>query len=140
MARDYRNAAQLTAAGFTPADPARLPGDLADLRVDAGGERWHLAGKPLHAGEGVELLISDARTWCPTCEAEGSDCRDCGGAGEWIRLAWVRVRFEYQNQGDGTGCALLYLSLPGLNSTTRHAVELHKGDGARLRWPVGGAR
>ena len=138
MSRDYRNAAQLTAAGFTPADHARLPGGLADLRVDAGGERWHLDGRPLHAGNGVELLTAAERTWCPTCnEDTAASCGDCGGAGEWIRLAWVRVRFEYQNQGDGSGCALLYLSLPGLNSTTRHAVELRKGDGARLRWPGG---
>jgi len=138
------NAEELRAAGFVPSDFARLPGGPLDLRVGPGGERWHLDGKPLHAGAALELLTASARAWCPTCGDDGpanpSTCPDCGGCEQWIRPAWVSVRFEYWNAGDGSGSALLYLALPGLNSTDRHAIEIHNGDGARLRWPAGGGR
>jgi hypothetical protein len=36
-------------------------GELLELRTEAGGLRYYLAGKPIHAGELLELLLDDGR-------------------------------------------------------------------------------
>ena len=36
-------------------------GDLLELQVEAGGLRYYLSGKPIHAGELLELLLDDGR-------------------------------------------------------------------------------
>ena len=60
---------------------AELPGSPLVLTVDSGGERWTLAGRPLHAGDGLELLTEGEHTACHQCDGEGGACRECGGRG-----------------------------------------------------------
>lgn len=134
---------KIRAAGFLPSDPFHLPGLPLEHGTDAGGERWKLDGKPLHAGDLVELLTVAERAWCPTCGEDGprdpSTCPDCAGCEEWIRPLWVSVRFEY-----APGVARLFLRFPPMLEVdrTRAALELSPGeaDRAHLRWPDGGGR
>ena len=124
---------------------AAVPGYPLVLTVDAGGERWTLTGRPLHAGDGVELLTEGERHGCRSCDGEGrwpgptgsgEACPDCGGRGYAYAALWLRVRFEYVNAGDGTGEALLYVSGPGLGGADHHAIRVRRGEALRCRWPV----
>ena len=133
---------------MSPAEWVRadLPGSPLVLTVGPGGERWTLDGKPCHAGEGFELLIEGEGRNCDTCEGEGRigdwdadtrrACLDCGGRGYTFAPLWLRVRFEYQNAGDGTGEALLYVRAPGGGEKDHHAIRVRKGEGLRFRLPV----
>jgi hypothetical protein len=114
---------------------AELPGDLLVLALDTGGERWHLAGRPLHAGDVIELLTEGPRATCRACDGESSRCASCGGRGYLFAPAWIAVRFEYVNAGDGTGEASLYLRLPAGRFEARHAIRARRGDALRCRWP-----
>ena len=138
--------ADLHTQGYRPLHD--MPGAPMELRLDAGGERWHLEGRPLHAGGRLELLTATARSSCPTCRGEGTDykgpkdaegeyprCSVCDGHGQLFRPAWLPVRFEYSNAGDGSGHALLYLDLPGQWTQARHAIQVQAGDQVRCRWP-----
>lgn len=129
----------LRAQGYRPLP--ELPGVLLDLRRDAGGERWHLEGRPLHAGDRLDLLTATT-CWCPVCRGEGWDydgprdadgeatrCSACDGHGQLYRPAWLVVRFEYATPG----LALLYLELPGLLPQERHAIQVQVGDLVRCR-------
>lgn len=115
-----------------------LPGDVLTLTIDGGGERWTLDGKPLHGGDGVELLSEGERQWCPACNGEGwraggagrVRCPDCGGRGYLFLPVWLPVRFEYRN---GSGEAYLYPRLPGGGGELRHALTVRPGDGLRAR-------
>lgn len=121
---------------------AVLPGDVLSLTVDSGGERWMLDGKPLHGGDGVELLSEGLRRSCGPCDGEGwrtggagrVRCADCGGRGYLFSAVWIPVRFEYRNDGNGTGEAYLYPRIPG-GGELRHALTVRAGDGLRVRWP-----
>jgi len=55
-----------------------LPGDVLTLTIDGGGERWTVDRKPLHGGDGVELLSEGERQWCPRCNGEGWRAGDAG--------------------------------------------------------------
>lgn len=111
------------------------------LTLDAGGERWTLAGAPVHAGDGLYLLTEGDRSWCRECDGEGRhgegedrrECERCHGRGYTFVPLWIGVRFEYVNRGDGTGEALLYVRGPGLGGEDRHAIRVRNGDGLRLR-------
>lgn len=123
---------------------AELPGAPLVLTVDAGGERWMLDGLPLHAGDGVELLVEGEREPCARCEAEGvlvvedqrTTCPGCAGRGYRFRALWLPVRFEYRNDGDGSGPAFLYAALAGGGVRERHAIEVRSGDWLRCRRPT----
>ncbi|GDX83637.1 hypothetical protein LBMAG42_54480 [Deltaproteobacteria bacterium] len=140
---------------------AELPGSPLVLTVDAGGERWTLDGKPCHAGDSFELLTEGATSECSRCEGTGrvhknggpvtratgwrsldrvSHCPACGGRGYLFAPLWLRVRFEQQNAGDGTGEALLYVRGPGLGGEERHAIRVRRGEGLRIRLPVPAVR
>lgn len=110
---------------------ADLPGDVLRLELDAGGERWHLGPRPVHAGDELELLSEAARRRCPDC---GEGCDTCDWRGYLFRPLWLPVRFEYVNARDGSGCAYLYPPLPGAGGSTGR-IEVRKGYGLRLRWP-----
>ena len=118
-----------------------LPGDVLTLTIDGGGERWTLDGKPLHGGDGVELLSEGERRWCGPCDGEGwragdggrVRCPDCGGRGYLFRPVWIPVRFEYRN---GKGEAYLYPRLPGGGGELRHGLTVRPGDGLRARQRV----
>lgn len=133
------------------------PGAPLVLTVDAGGERWTLEGRAVHAGEVIEVLAEASRAPCATCDGEGrvdealtvrrawvavgestgrARCPDCDGRGYLFAPAWWPARFEYRNAGDGTGPAFLYLPLAGGGFEVRHAVEVRAGDGMRFRWPA----
>ena len=120
-------------SGWVRAD---LPGDPLVLTIDAGGERWTLTGKPCHGGDGIELLTEGERRDCAGCDGGGRACPDCGGRGYTFAPLWLRVRFEYDNAGDGTGEAFLYVRAPGGGGEARHAIRVRKGDALRCRWPV----
>lgn len=111
-----------------------------ELVLDGGGDRWHLAGEPVHAGQALELLCEDRR-WCE-CR-EGDACDRCDGARELVKPWWLPVRFEYRNgRGGPESRALLYLPLH-VATGRRPSLELTPaaGAGLRLRWPSsGGAR
>ena len=123
---------------------AALPGSPLVLTVDTGGERWRCDGKPLHGGAGLELLTEGERRGCAPCDGEGrvgegearGACFACGGRGYTFAPLWLRVRFEYQNAGDGSGEALLYVRGPGLGGEEHHAIRVRRGEGLRCRWPV----
>ena len=120
-------------------DKRRPPGSHLERHQDAGGDRWHLDGRPIHAGVGLELLVeSDARA-CLTCDGEGTyypatgdgyDCPDCAGSGTRARAGWLRCRFEYQNTNGAEPVAWLYLPTFG-SWDSRIAVA----PGLRCRWP-----
>lgn len=122
-----------------------LPGAPLVLTVGPGGERWTLDGTPCHAGTGLELLTEGESRDCGPCEGEGRigdfdadtrrACPECGGRGYLFAPLWLRVRFEYRNDGDGTGEAFLYVRGPGLGGEERHAIRVRNGDGLRCRWP-----
>jgi len=106
---------------------AELPGSPLVLTVDSGGERWNLAGRPLHAGDGLELLTEGERSPCRPCDEQG--CAECGGRGYTFAPLWLRVGFEYVN---GKSEALLYLRAPG--AEREHAIRVRAGDRLRCRW------
>ena len=120
---------------------ADLPGAPLVLTVDAGGERWTLDGGPLHGGDGIDLLAEGDRERCEDCRGEGTvaagaqrrSCPACAGRGYLFSALWLPVRFEYRNDGDGTGPAFLYLALPGGGVDVRHAIEVRRGDRLRCR-------
>ena len=134
------------------------PGALLTLVLDAGGERWTLDGRPVHAGDGLEVLVWAERADCPSCDGEGlavgdfaataagadvatlprPRCPDCDGDGELYRGDWLRFRFEYANRGDGTGHALLYVQLWNGAGAERLALRVERGDLVRCRWPTTG--
>jgi len=95
---------------------------------DAGGVRWFLAGRPVHAGTGLELLteIEAAR-----CDCNGNGCPKCGGRCWRYSPLWLRCRFETGVDPDGSPVGWLYLPVHG--GDPRVAV----GPAMRCRWPKG---
>ena len=136
--------------GSDPAEwvRAELPGFPLVLTLDAGGGRWRCDGRPLHGGDGLDLLTEGESRWCDPCHGEGCTvegearrtCPDCGGRGYTFAPLWVPVRFEYQNAGDGTGEALLYVRAPGGGGKDHHAIRVRRGEGLRFRLPVSAGR
>ena len=126
---------------------ASLPGAPLVLTVDTGGERWTLDGAPLHGGDGIDLLAEGESEPCGDCHGEGRieagaskrACPGCAGRGYLFVALWLPVRFEYRNDGDGTGPAFLYLSLACGGVDVRHAIEVRKGDRLRCRRRAGSA-
>jgi hypothetical protein len=140
------------------------PGAPLRLALDAGGERWTLDGRPVHAGEALEALLRAEAATCPRCRGEGRRipdtyphepgadcdcpicdggvmpervrCPACDGDGELYRPVWLAVRFEYHNAGDGSGHALLYPRLWHGAGAERLAVRVEGEDLVRCRWPV----
>ena len=122
------------------------PGEWLTLTLDKGGERWTLDGRPLHAGDEVEVLLRGEGRMCSTCDGEGKldgnehpECPDCEGDGDLYRPAWCPARFEFQNHFDGTGHALLFLPLWHGAHADRLALRVEQGDRVRCRWPAPGA-
>lgn len=139
------------------------PGELLTLTLDKGGERWTLDGRPLHAGEALEVLLRGDGRACPACGGEGrlpgpacppdgecpdcpavspacddvapAECPDCDGHGDLYRPAWLHVRFEFHNAGDGTGYALLFPALWHGAHADRLALRVLREDRVRARWP-----
>lgn len=120
---------------------AELPGAPLVLTVDTGGERWILDGRPLHAGDCVEVLAEGPRVLCEMCamyrgsersdEYDPSTCMVCGGLDYTAPALWLPARFEVR-----PGVALLYLPIFGALSEARHALQVRPGDAVRCRWPA----
>ena len=92
---------------------------------DAGGRRWFLDDRPVHAGTGLELLCESNRRPCPDC---GDGCPSCDERGFLFDPLWLRVRAEFDYH---RGCALLYLPTVGSWDTCCEAKP-----GLRFRWPA----
>lgn len=125
----------MNAAWLAPAEALQL-GCALDYVPDAGGDRWALDGRPLHAGDAVELLTTAGRRWCSCREDES--CARCGDARELVTAAWLPVRFEFWNDRGGPG-ARVYLVIPALvadGARPRVELDLAGAGGVRLRWPV----
>lgn len=120
--------------GWVPATRRAELGHPLELVVEPGGDRWHLAGRPLHAGDGVELLLEDHR-WC-TCD-ETEPCARCDGARAFIRPRWVRVRFEYQNGRGGSDTRVILCPPIVVTSGARPTLTLTRteAEAIRLRLP-----
>jgi hypothetical protein len=126
-------------------------GHALELRPDGGGDRWYLAGRPVHAGEGLELLGEAGRRPCG-CAERGGPCAVCGaeldgrpeilGDRELVIPTWLPVRFEYRNGRNGPD-SRVYLVVPAIvasggRAQARPRLELDRdtAGGLRLRWPI----
>ena len=104
------------------------PGSRLECGTDAGGVRWFLAGRPVHAGTGLELLTETDRA---PCDCDGDGCGKCGG-GCWRALPlWIRCRFETGVDADGEPIGWLYLPVHGAQA------RVPVGPAMRCRWPAG---
>ena len=105
-------------------DRREPPGDPLEQGQDAGGVRWFLAGRPVHAGYGVELLMEGPAQRCGCKEG----CERCDGS-EWLHtVRWTRCRFEYTNTREPV--AWLY---PPVHGTWDARIEVVPR--MRCRWP-----
>jgi hypothetical protein len=114
------------------------PGWPLELRQDAGGDRWHVADRPVSAGAALELAVrTDARR-CKHCQGDG--CDQCNDRGEHYTLTWLPVRFEYFNGRNGPDSrAFLYLPTWGTRSA-RIEVDPVNGPAVRVRHAEPGPR
>lgn len=101
------------------------------VRYSGGVSRWHLDGRPISTGVGLELEVMEFGGYCDPCDGEGSRdgdggraCPDCGGAGQVHNRRWVRVRWELSG-----GRPRLHLRTSGAD------LVAEVPSGARLRWP-----
>lgn len=115
--------------------------------TDAGGTRWALENRAVHAGRELELALQTKTEWCTRCDGEGTDynaekvpdphtpgwfvhptCARCEGAGELpADITWVPVRFETEGE-----VAVGYLRTVGGDSA-RFVITARM----RWRWAVG---
>lgn len=88
------------------------PDHVLVLAEDGGGRRHFLAGRPVHAGAGLELRLRDD--------------------------VWVRIRYEWSWRADEAPRG--YLALGGRGEALGwepEAVEFKLPERAELRWPEG---
>jgi hypothetical protein len=107
------------------------PGSPLVKGEDAGGLRWFLDGKPVHAMTFLELCLETRSEPCPTCSGIDwpieRDCSTCGNLRRLAEYGWMLVRLEFdpfQQQ------ALAYL--PTAGTWDMYAIVR---EGAHFRWP-----
>ena len=108
-------------------DCARPPGAPLVCGADAGGVRWFLEDRPVHAGTGLELLTEIDGA---PCDCDGDGCALCGGRCWRYSPLWLRVRFE-SGAGEDRG-PIGWLHLPVHGADARVLV----GPSMRCRWPA----
>lgn len=117
---------------------AAMRGHALELIPDAGGDRWWLDGRPIHAGDDLFLLVETRDAWCPGCGDDDARkrCVTCGGAGRLVDVGAVRVRFEFRNARSGLPSRVT-LVLPAIvtgGERPRVELEAEQARCVRLSW------